>query len=68
MRADNIGMDHFLWWKDAFKKIVFGTDVFYNQISQILNEDRERLDKLNIDNITRKLIFSGNILKMLGEK
>jgi hypothetical protein len=67
VRADNIGMDHYLWWKGAFKKIVFGTDVFYNQISQILNKDKDRLDKLNIDESTQKLIFSGNILKILGE-
>jgi predicted TIM-barrel fold metal-dependent hydrolase len=67
-RGDTIGMDHYLWWKDAFKKIVFGTDVIYSQISQILREDRERLDMLNINEATQKLIFSGNILKMLGEK
>lgn len=67
-RADMIGMDHYLWWKDAFKKIVFGTDVLYSQISQILREDRERLDMLNINEATQKLIFSGNMLKMLGEK
>lgn len=68
VRADKIGMDHYLWWKGAFKKIVFGTDVFYTQITQILKEDMVRLDKLNIDHETQKLIFSGNILKMLGEK
>jgi predicted TIM-barrel fold metal-dependent hydrolase len=68
VRADAIGMDHYLWWKDAFKKIVFGTDVFYTQITQILREDMERLDMLNIDFETQKLIFSGNILEMLGER
>jgi predicted TIM-barrel fold metal-dependent hydrolase len=68
MRADAIGMDNYLWWKDAFKKIVFGTDVFYNQIELILKEDKQRLNDLNIDQETQNLIFSGNILKMLGEK
>ena len=67
-RADMIGMDHFLWWKDAFKKIVFGTDVFYTQITQLLTEDRARLNKLNIDEATQRLIFSGNILNLIGEK
>ena len=67
MRADSIGMSHYLWWKDAFKKIVFGTDVLYNQITQILKEDMERLNRLNIDQETQNLIFSGNILRMLGE-
>jgi len=68
MRADAIGMGHYLWWKGAFKKIVFGTDVFYNQIAQILKVDKQRLRKLKVDQETQKLIFSGNILKMLGEK
>lgn len=68
MRADAIGMNHYLWWKDAFKKIVFGTDVFYTQIAQILKEDKQRLNKLKVDQDIQKLIFSGNILKMVGEK
>lgn len=67
VRADKIGIEHWLWWPDAFKKIVFGTDVFYNQISQVLQEDINRLDRLNIDPETRELIFSGNISKMVGE-
>ena len=67
-RADNIGITHWLWWPGAFKKIVFGTDVIFNQIPQILAEDKARLDKYNIDQKTRELIFAKNILKMLGEK
>ena len=67
-RADAVGMNHYLWWKDAFKKIMFGTDVFYNQIALILKEDIQRLNDLNIDQETQNLILSGNILKMLGEK
>jgi len=67
-RADNIGIIHWLWWPGAFKKIVFGTDVIFNQIPQILAEDNARLDKYNIDKKTRELIFAKNILKMLGEK
>ncbi len=67
-RADNIGMTHWLWWSGAFKKIVFGTDVIFNQIPQILAEDKARLDKFNIDQKNQELIFSKNILKMLGER
>jgi hypothetical protein len=67
-RADKIGMDHWLWWPDAFKKIVFGTDVFYHQISQILAEDKARLENLNINQKTQELIFGKNMLKMLGIK
>ncbi|MBA7704681.1 hypothetical protein ES703_113499 [subsurface metagenome] len=67
-RADNIGITHWLWWPGAFKKIVFGTDVIFNQIPQILAEDKARLDKYNIDQKTRELIFAKNMLNMLGEK
>ena len=67
-RADNIGITHWLWWPGAFKKIVFGTDVIFNQIPQILAEDKARLDKYNIDQKTRELVFSKNMLKMLEEK
>ena len=65
-RADAIGLKHWLWWSGAFKKIVFGTDVIFNQIPQILAEDKARLDKFNIGQKTRELIFAKNILKMLG--
>ncbi|NVM36090.1 MAG: amidohydrolase family protein [Candidatus Lokiarchaeota archaeon] len=68
VRVDNIGIKKWLWWPDAFKKIIFGTDVIYSQISQILMEDKTRLDKYNIDPKTQELIFSGNILKLLGER
>ena len=67
-RVDSIGITNWLWWPDAFKKIIFGTDVIYSQITQILQEDISRLEKCNIDLKTRDLFFSGNILKLLGEK
>ena len=66
-RADSIGMKHWLWWPGAFKKIVFGTDVIFSQIPQILAEDRARLEKYNIDQKTQELIFSKNMLMMLRE-
>ena len=68
VRVDRIGIKHWLWWLGAFKKIVFGSDVIFNQIPQILAEDKARLDKYNVDQKTRELIFAKNILKMLGEK
>ncbi|MFX1570860.1 MAG: amidohydrolase family protein [Promethearchaeota archaeon] len=68
VRLDKIGIREWLWWPNAFKKIIFGSDVIYSQIYQILTEDKERLDKYNIDPKTQELIFSGNILKLLGEK
>ncbi|MFX1253891.1 MAG: amidohydrolase family protein [Promethearchaeota archaeon] len=66
VRADTIGMDKWLWWPGAFKKVVFGTDVHYTKIQQILREDQLRLDKLMINQQTREQIFAGNILRLLG--
>jgi predicted TIM-barrel fold metal-dependent hydrolase len=57
-----------LWWEGAFNKIVFGTDVIYGQVPQILAEDKARLDKYNISQKIQEQIFAKNILKMLGEK
>jgi len=68
IRLDAIGITHWLWWPRAFKKIVFGTDVIFSQISQILEEDKARLEKYKVDHKTQELIFYKNMLKMLGEK
>jgi predicted TIM-barrel fold metal-dependent hydrolase len=68
VRADRIGMDHWLWWPGAFKKVIFGSDVFITDIQKIVDEDKKRLNRLNIDLNTQKLIFYKNILKLVGEK
>ena len=68
VRADRIGMDHWLWWPGAFKKIVFGSDVIFTDIQKIVEEDKKRLRLLNIDQKTQELIFYKNILRMIGEK
>jgi len=67
VRVDKIGITHWLWWPDAFKKIIFGTDVHYDKIPMILTQDINRLDKFGIDQETRELIFSKNILKLIKE-
>jgi predicted TIM-barrel fold metal-dependent hydrolase len=64
-RADAVGMDQWLWWPGAFEKVVFGTDVHFTKIGQILEEDINRLDRLNIAAPTRQKIFAGNILRLL---
>jgi predicted TIM-barrel fold metal-dependent hydrolase len=66
LRADKEGMDKYLWWTGAWKKVIFGTDVYYTKIATLLQQDQERLDKFHIKEATRKLIFSGNIEKLLG--
>ena len=66
VRADAVGMDTWLWWPGAFRKVVFGTDVHPNLMARILREDLGRLGRFGVDEETRKRIFAGNILSMLG--
>jgi len=65
-RGDARGMDTWLWWPDAFDKVIFGTDVHCSKIEQALEQDVGRLARLDICRETRKRIFSGNILSLLG--
>jgi predicted TIM-barrel fold metal-dependent hydrolase len=65
-RADALGIEKWLWWPGAFEKVVFGTDVHYSKLKQILEEDIDRLDQLNIPIQARYQIFSGNVLQLLG--
>ena len=64
-RADHIGMEHYLWWDGAFKKILFGTDVIPTKIPEILQQDRARYQRLHLDEETLHLIFHRNLEKML---
>ncbi len=66
MRADDVGMNKWLWWPGAFEKVIFGTDVHYSKIREILDTDIARLDRLGIPAETRRKIFAGNILRLLG--
>jgi predicted TIM-barrel fold metal-dependent hydrolase len=66
-RADAEGVDTWLWWPNAFEKVVFGTDVHYSKMKRAMQEDIERLDKLEIPEETRERFFSGTILRILGE-
>jgi predicted TIM-barrel fold metal-dependent hydrolase len=66
VRADRVGMESFLWWPDAFDKVVFGTDVAEHEMAQILSEDVARLRRLEVGPRTRERVFSGNMLGMLG--
>jgi len=68
VRMDKVGVEKWLWWPGAFKKVCFGTDVHYSKIRTILDEDKARLERLGIDEETRRRVFAGNILRLLGEK
>ncbi|MCE7742174.1 MAG: amidohydrolase family protein [Candidatus Heimdallarchaeota archaeon] len=65
-RIDVEGLEKYLYWPNAFQDLVFGTNTEPSQIEQILSEDRNRYTKLNLDENTKEMIFSGNIKKMLG--
>lgn len=65
-RADTAGMQTWLWWPDAFAKVVFGTDVHHTEIGPVLDEDRRRLDRLEVGPEICRRVFAGNILAMLG--
>jgi len=65
-RADAAGMETWLWWPGAFRKVVFGTDVHYRKMKHILDEDRARLARLGVDDETQRLVFSGNARRLLG--
>lgn len=64
-RARAIGLDHWLWWPGAFKKIIFGTDVRYDEIHNILNEDRADHARLGIDEETVAGILGGTMQRLL---
>ena len=67
-RADRVGMDQWLWWPDAFDKVVFGTDVHHSKIPRILEEDMRRLERLQVRAETQSRVLSGNILRLLGKE
>jgi predicted TIM-barrel fold metal-dependent hydrolase len=60
-------MDTWLWWPNAFEKVVFGTDVHYSKMKRAMEEDAARLDALEIPESTRERFYAGNMLRLLGE-
>lgn len=66
VRADRDGMDTWLWWSGAFRRVVFGTDVHYSKMKTILDQDLARMERLGIDTETRDRVMGGNIADMLG--
>ena len=61
------GLDTWLWWPGAFGKLIFGTDVHYTKIKQILEEDTAVYDALGLDEPTRAAILGGTMRRLLGE-
>ena len=65
-RIDKEGLEKYLYWENAFQDLVFGTNTEPSKIKKILDEDKNRYNKLKLDEKTVEMIFSGNIKKMLG--
>jgi predicted TIM-barrel fold metal-dependent hydrolase len=57
-----------LWWQGAFEKIVFGTDVHYSEVKEVINDYKYILNALNIDTGTQGKIFGETILRVLNIK
>jgi len=53
------------FWENAFKKIVFGTDVHANQINDVYHDQARLFDLLNLNEETQAAIFSGNAVQFL---
>ncbi|MGI5963338.1 MAG: amidohydrolase family protein [Lawsonibacter sp.] len=55
-----------LFWKDAFQKIVFGTDVGISEIEEALTTQKHLFQLLNLDQETQDIIFYKNAQYLLG--
>ena len=66
-RMERDGLERWLWWPDAFGKVVFGTDVHCSKVGAIVREDRERFGRPEVPEATQRDIFAGNLLRLLGE-
>lgn len=66
-RADAQGMETYLWWPNAFEKVIFGTDVIPSKITEILHVDQARYQRLGLSYQTQEKIFGRTILHLLGE-
>jgi len=67
-RMDIVGLENLLWWPGAFEKVIFGTDVHFDQVKAVLDQDIARYDRIEVDEATRRLIFADTILRLIGEE
>lgn len=54
-----------MFWKDAFRKVVFGTDVSFSEMEESLQDQRQLFRLLNLDDETQELIFHKNAEHLL---
>lgn len=66
-----------LWWtkttryrdplqREAWEKIVFGSDVPYNEIEDVLNDYKRTMDALNIEKEIQEKAFGNTMAEILG--
>ena len=72
-------MNHWLWWRrlsryrdpkgrDAWEKILFGSDVGADEIHDVMNDYQNVFDTLNLKPSIRKKIMGETAAKLLGIK
>lgn len=54
-----------LFWKDAFQKLIFGTDVRAGDVGASLRDQAKLLELLGVDEKTRERFFHGNAEELL---
>ncbi|MFQ5721684.1 MAG: amidohydrolase family protein [Candidatus Aminicenantales bacterium] len=59
---------NYLWWKGAWDKIVFGSDVHFSQIKTVMANYRRVLETLKVNKATQKKVFGETAIRVLNMK
>lgn len=59
---------NYFWWKGAWEKIVFGSDVHFSQIEKVIASYRGVLEALRLDKTTQNKIFGETAMQILNMK
>ncbi len=57
-----------LWFKDAWKRVVFGSDVHYKELPLVLDRDRKLLEELELTGEESAGYFGRNALSLLSKE
>lgn len=75
-KTDPVDIGKLLWWtkttryrdplqREAWEKIVFGSDVPYNEIEDVMSDYHRTLDALNIKEEVKKKVFGDTMARLL---
>jgi predicted TIM-barrel fold metal-dependent hydrolase len=53
------------WWPRAFESIVFGTDVYLEEVETVYKRDRELCRQLGLEKTVEEKIFGGTVARIL---